>query len=178
MRALYSQRSEVDEDREFDPDNRSDDEFEIALSLCRKTGETVWRRTVHHLHGILNTSLAITMHLCDLQCKILNRGMWLLSDFCDSIPAATRLLLPIIWASSALADTGKDEPSNTPSKYDPDMPRWIYPAIFAIIALYVEGAGRYYNERRKFYIIAMAPANLSFPWLVEHDGVCPILTGR
>jgi hypothetical protein len=84
----------------------------------------------------------------------------------------------MFWAVSVSADTGGEQKPTPQTQYDPDLPRWFYPALFAMIGLYVEGAGRYYNERHKWYTMFMAVANLAFPWLVEHDDVSPSLTCR
>lgn len=59
-----------------------------------------------------------------------------------------------------------------------DIPEWVFPIFFLLIIAYTEGAGRYYGERRRWYMLALAPSNLSFPWLAEHERISPMLTGR
>jgi len=107
-----------------------------------------------------------------------NSALSAFRQICKTISFSTsiRLLLPMFWAVSVSADTGGEQKPTPQTQYDPDLPRWFYPALFAMIGLYVEGAGRYYNERHKWYTMFMAVANLAFPWLVEHDDVSPSLT--
>jgi hypothetical protein len=109
-----------------------------------------------------------------------NSALSAFRQICKTISFSTsiRLLLPMFWAVSVSADTGGEQKPTPQTQYDPDLPRWFYPALFAMIGLYVEGAGRYYNERHKWYTMFMAVANLAFPWLVEHDDVSPSLTCR
>lgn len=76
-----------------------------------------------------------------------------------------------------LEQTDAEMLSDTNAQYYENFPSWALPPIFLLMLAYVEVAGRYYKERRKWYIIAMALSNVSFPWLVEHDRMSPMLTG-
>ena len=67
--------------------------------------------------------------------------------------------------------------SNVAQK-EADIPEWVFPIIFLLVIAYAEAAGRYYGERRRWYMLALAPSNLSFPWLAEHERISPMLTGR
>ena len=68
-----------------------------------------------------------------------------------------------------------DLPDN-PAHRHAQLLNWALPPTFLLMLAYVELAGRYYQQRRKWYIIAMVLSNLSFPWLVEHDGISPMFT--
>jgi hypothetical protein len=65
---------------------------------------------------------------------------------------------------------------DTPAHDHAQILNWALPPAFLLMLAYVELAGRYYEQRRKWYIIAMVLSNLSFPWLAEHDGISPMFT--
>lgn len=59
-----------------------------------------------------------------------------------------------------------------------ELPVWSFPCAFTLMIVYVELAGRYYGERRRWYMIAVALSNLLFPWIAENDRLSPALTMR
>lgn len=86
-------------------------------------------------------------------------------------------MLPMV--ASQPVQHGKTDsgmPLDTPTQPGNQLPSWALPPIFLAMLAYVELAGLYYKERRKWYLIAMGLSNMWFPWLVDHDSMSPTLT--
>ncbi|KAI5461490.1 hypothetical protein BGZ63DRAFT_487205 [Mariannaea sp. PMI_226] len=96
----------------------------------------------------------------------------------DKPSSSSLILLSMLLYCTKQVYASEDSTASDIGRDDTDIPGWVFPIVFALITAGFDIAGRFYEERRKFYVLEMVASNISFPLLASDDQVSRWLTGR